>query len=237
MKVKYFLISVLLAMPMVGHAFDFKVTEAEFRSWDERCKKAFAASGSGRSSGYYPNFSAQQFREASRFGEEAGGAWHYCAGVILLQRASSKSGQGREGDLKRAISEMKFTVNKIRPDHQWYPEIHIDYARAHYLSGNKTDAFAILNRLIDSHSTHSLPYTAMAYYLKREKQLEQAIETLQKAPSLLLNESAELNYFLGWYLMEAGNVEEAVTYAKRAYELNYPAPALRQRLASKGHRW
>jgi tetratricopeptide (TPR) repeat protein len=179
----------------------------------------------------------QQYSEASKFGEAAGAAWHFCAGVIYLQRAGSTSGQEREGNLKRAVAEMRFTINKIEPHHPWYPEMHIDFARAHYTSGLKKEAFSILQRLITTHPTHSLPYTALAYYLKRENQLEQAIAVLQKAPELLLNESAELNYFLGWYLMEADDAEAAVSYAKRAYALNYPVPTLRQRLAAKGLSW
>ena len=57
------------------------------------------------------------------------------------------------------------------------------------------------------------------------------------APDTLLNGSAELNYFIGWYLMEAGKAENAVSYAQKAYQLNYPTPALRQRLAAKGYTW
>ncbi|WP_460861508.1 hypothetical protein [Rheinheimera gaetbuli] len=237
MKVKYFLITVIFALPMVGYAFDFTLSETEFKSWDARCKKAYAASGSGRSSGYYQGFSPQQFQDASRFGEEAGGAWHYCAGVIWLQRAASTFGQQREGNLKQAVSEIHFTYNKIKPQHHWYPEIHVNYAKALYLSNKKQEAFAVLQRLAGTHPANSLPYTALAYYLKQEKQLEQAISVLKQAPDLLLNESAELNYFLGWYLMEAGQLQDAVPYAQKAYLLNYPAPALRQRLAAKGYSW
>lgn len=237
MKVRYFLIPVIWLLPAVGHAFDFTLSETEFRSWDARCQKAYAASGVGRGSGYYQGFSQQQFHQASLFGEEAGGAWHYCAGIIWLQRAAGAVGQQREGNLKRAVAEIHFTYNSIKPEHQWYPEIHVNYAKALYLSNNKKDAFAVLQRLASTHPANSLPYTALAYYLKQEKQLEQAISTLKQAPDLLLNESAELNYFLGWYLMEAGQLQDAVPYAQKAYQLNYPAPALRQRLAAKGYSW
>lgn len=218
-------------------AFNFTPSEAEFRSWDERCKKAYSGVGAGRASGFFRNMTKPEKLEAFRFGEAAGAAWHYCAGVIYLQRSAVTAGQEREGNLKRAVAEMRFTINKIEPKHSWYPEMHIDFARAHYASGLKKDAFAILQRLVASHPTHSLPYTALAYYLKRENQLEQAISVLQKAPDILLNESAELNYFLGWYQMEADNIDAAVEYAKRAYALNYPVPTLRQRLAAKGYDW
>ena len=237
MKVKYLLLPLIGLLPMFGYAFDFTLSETEFRSWDARCKQAYAASGVGRGSGYYPGFSLQQFRQAGLFGEEAGGAWHYCAGLIWLQRAGSAIGQQREGHLKHAVAEIYFTYNKIKPEHQWYPEIHVNYAKALYLSDRKQEAFAVLKRLASSHPANSLPYTAMAYYLKKENQLQQAISTLKQAPDLLLNQSAELNYFLGWYLMEAGQLQEALPYAQKAYALNYPTPTLRQRLAAKGVSW
>lgn len=229
--------AICLFVALPAYAFNFTLSEAEFHTWDERCKKAFAGSGAGRSSGFYRYMSDQQRADAGRFGEEAGGAWHYCAGVIYLQRGAATVGQEREGNLKRAVAEMGFTVRKIKPAHSWYPDIHVNYARALYTNDQNDEAFAVLNRLITSHPTNSLAYTALAYYLKRENQLEKAIETLQRAPELLLNESAELNYFLGWYQMEADNIDAAVEYAKRAYALNYPVPTLRQRLAAKGYDW
>lgn len=237
MKVKYILVPIIALLPKLVYSFDFTPSETEFRSWDTRCKQAYAASGAGRSSGFYPRFSLQQFREASSFGEEAGGAWHYCAGLIWLQRSEGSFGLKREGYLKQAVAEMFFTYNKIQPNHLWYPEIHVNYAKALYLSNKKQEAFAVLKRLASSHPSNSLPYTALAYYLKKENQLQKAISTLKEAPRVLLEQSAELNYFLGWYLMDAGLTDEAVPYAQKAYALNYPAPALRNRLASKGFSW
>ena len=232
------LIGVLLVLTSFQiKAFNFTLTEREFSIWDERCKMAFAASGAGRRSGFYPNMTAERNKEVREFAEAAGGAWHYCAGLILLQRAYSATGKEREENLTRAGREIKFTVVRIPQENQWYPEIYVDYARAQYLNNNKIDAFITLQQLITTHPSHSLAYTALAYYLKKENKLDQAITTLQNAPELLKNESAELNYFLGWYLMEANDSKAALEYAKRAYALNYPVPTLRQRLAAKGLSW
>ncbi|MBU1556039.1 MAG: hypothetical protein KJ998_14700, partial [Gammaproteobacteria bacterium] len=214
-------------------AFEFSVTESEFNSWDKRCKTAYAGSIVGRNSRFFRDMTPQQSAEARKFGEAAGGAWHYCAGLILLQRAASTIGNERNSNLQSALLEIRFTYNKIKPEHPWYAEVHIDYAKALITSGDKRDGFAVLNRLIQTLPDNSLPYTALAFYLRRENKLEQAIECLQSAPELLKNDSAELNYFLGWYSMEAGNIGSAVDYAKRAYELNYPVQALKLRLAQQ----
>ncbi len=237
MKIKYYICVPLLTSPVVSHAFNFTLSQVEFNTWDDRCKKAFSASGAGRNSGYYPKLTPQQNAEVLRFAEDAGGAWHYCAGVIYLQRAKSSLGVEREGNLRGAISEMQFTARNIRLDHSWYPEIQIDLARAYFEAGDDKAGFATLQNLLKIHQNNSLAYTALAYYLKRKNQLQEAITTLQSAPVLLLQESAELNYFLGWYLMEAGNTDAALPYAKRAYELNYPVPTLRKRLAASGYSW
>ena len=218
-------------------AFNFALSEIEFSTWDMRCKIAFFASGVGESSGFYRNMAPIQKADVMRFGGEAGGAWHYCAGLIYLQRANNTSGKEREENLRRAAGEITYTAVRIPRNHQWYPEIYVDYARAKYLNDKKTEAFTILQQLITTHPTHSLAYTALAYYLKKENQLEQAISILQNVPEKLLTESAELNYFLGWYLMEANEYDAAVKHAKRAYDLNYPVPTLRQRLTSKGLNW
>ncbi len=234
---RLFLVAVGFFSAFQAFAFNFSLSELELNTLDERCKKILASSSAGRSSGFYRNMTPQQKADAKRFGEEAGGAWHYCAGLILLQRANNTMGKEREENLSRAAKEINFTAVRIPQNHKWYPEIYVNYARAQYLNDKKIEAFTTLQRLITTHPTHSLAYTALAYYLKQENQLEQAIAALQQAPELLLNESAELNYFLGWYLMEAEKTEAALAHAKRAYELDYPVPTLRQRLAEKGLSW
>lgn len=227
----------LLLFSSHGQAYNFTPTQSEFNGWDTRCKKAYSAISAGRLSGYFPKMSAAQSAEVSRFGEAAGGAWHYCAGVIYLQRAMLTSGQEREGNLKRAVGEMEFTARNIPESNSWYVEIQIDLARAYFEYNNLEKSFSLLSTLVKTHPNNSLPYTALAYFLKKNNQLTQAISVLQNASELLMNESAELNYFLGWYLMDADKTEAALAHAKRAYALNYPVPTLRQRLASKGLSW
>lgn len=227
-------IAAIALLSFKAQSFTFTLSEREFQMWDERCRLAYAASGSGRSSGFYRNMTPQDNERAREFGEKAGGAWHYCAGLILLQRAAVSTGNEREGNLKRAVSEIGFTARKINSEHAWYTEIQVDMAKAFYLNGEKSEAYRHLRSLIQSHPSNSLPYTALAYYLKQDDKLQEAIDVLRGAPELLQQQSAELNYFLGWYLADAGKLDDAVTYARRAYQLNYPVPALRQKLQRLG---
>ncbi|WP_372628092.1 hypothetical protein, partial [Arsukibacterium sp.] len=93
-------------------AFNFSLSESEFNTWDQRCKIAFYASVSGKNSGFYHNLPPIQKDDVRRFGQEAGGAWHYCAGVIYLQRAAASTGDERIHNLDKAEGEIRFTINR-----------------------------------------------------------------------------------------------------------------------------
>lgn len=212
----------------------FSPTPVEFQSWDARCKLAFTAAKPQGVPGVYEALSKTESAQALAFGEAAGGAWHYCMGLIYLSRAQSSIGRTRDGFLKRAVSEINFTARNIDSEHSWYTEIQVNMAKAYYLSGDKPQAIALLQSLIKNTPINSLPYSALAYYLKQNGQLNDAILTLQAAPLEVKQQSAELNYFLGWYLMEQGNLADAASYAAKAYELGYPVPTLKQRLQAAG---
>jgi len=47
--------------------------------------------------------------------------------------------------------------------------------------------------------------------------------------------SAEIQYNLGLVLLELGDIEEAQIAARKAYELGYPLPGLRNKLKRMGH--
>jgi tetratricopeptide (TPR) repeat protein len=228
------LCTLALILPTSAFAFDFTPTQSEFSTWDQRCKLAYSASGAGRRSGFYPNRSQAESSQAQAFAEAAGGAWHYCAGVVYLKRAEANFGNQREANLKRALSEMQFTARNINPENSWYPEIYIDLAKVHFEMGDKKAGFDTLRGLLKTHKNNSLSYTALAYYLKRNGDAKAALKVLKQAPENLQAESAELNYFLGWYSLDAGQADEAVQYATRAYQLGYPVPGLRNKLRAQG---
>jgi tetratricopeptide (TPR) repeat protein len=234
MKKSAFIYTAALILPTSVFGFDFTPTQAEFSTWDQRCKLAYSATGSARKSGLYPNQTKADSTKALAFAESAGGAWHYCAGVVYLKRAKASSGNLREASLKRALSEIQFTARNINKDHSWYPEIYIDMAKVHFEMGDKKAGFDTLRGLLKTHKNNSLSYTALAYYLKRNGDAKAALKVLKQAPENLQAESAELNYFLGWYSLDAGQADEAVQYATRAYQLGYPVPGLRNKLRAQG---
>ena len=223
----------LVVIPSV-YAFEFTPTQSEFNQWDARCKKAYSATGSGRKSGFYAKLSDEQNKSALAFAEAAGGAWHYCAGIIFLKRTQTTFGTERVSNLRRAVTEIQFTARNIDLNNSWYPEVQVDLAKAYMLSDDKKAGMDTLDKLLQSHSNSSLAYTAKAYYLKKDGKLDAAVVLMQQAPESVLNQSAELNYFLGWYLMEQGHIQRATDYAIKAYALGYPVPALKYKLQAKG---
>lgn len=234
MKKSALFCSLSLLLPTFVMGFDFTPTQAEFNTWDQRCKLAYSATGSARKSGLYNNLTKADSNQALAFAESAGGAWHYCAGVVYLKRAEASFGNSREASLKRALSEIQFTARNIKKDHSWYPEIYVDMAKVQFEMGDKKAGFDTLRNLLKTHKNNSLPYTALAYYLKKNGDAKAALMVLRQAPDNLLAESAELNYFLGWYLLDAGEADEAVPYATRAYQLGYPVQGLRNKLRMQG---
>jgi len=234
MKWSYVACLASLVFIPTGSAFEFTPTPSEFNQWDTRCKTAYSASGSGRKSGYFPRMSDEQNKYAREFGEAAGGAWHYCAGLIFLKRAQTSFGNERIGNLNRGLVEIKFTARNIDLNNSWYPEVQVDLAKAYILNDDKKAGMDTLDKLLQSHSNSSLAYTAKAYYLKKDGKLDAAVALLQQAPAPVLAQSAELNYFLGWYLMEQGHIQLATDYAIKAYALGYPVPTLKYKLQAKG---
>lgn len=236
MKKSVFIYTAALMLPTFAFGFNFTPTQTEFNLWDARCKLAYSATGSARKSGLYPNQSKADSSQALAFAESAGGAWHYCAGIVYLKRASTASGNAREANLKYALNEIQFTARNIKTDNSWYPEIQIDLAKVYFESGDKKAGFATLRALLKTHKQSSLSYTALAYYLKKDGDVKAALNVLKQAPAHVLAESAELNYFLGWYSLDVGQTDDAVQYATRAYQLGYPVQGLRNKLQALGRR-
>jgi tetratricopeptide (TPR) repeat protein len=70
-------------------------------------------------------------------------------------------------------------------------------------------------------------------HLLKTGQTEKATEQLKEAVSLQ-PENATINYNLGLLYMQRKNYEEARNYAKKAYELGFPLPGLKNQLMQAG---
>jgi tetratricopeptide (TPR) repeat protein len=71
-------------------------------------------------------------------------------------------------------------------------------------------------------------------YLHRIERYQQAAARYRQALEAR-PDAAEFHYNFGLLLTETGRYSEAQRHARRAYDLGYPLPGLRQRLADAGH--
>jgi hypothetical protein len=78
-------------------------------------------------------------------------------------------------------------------------------------------------------------YQGKAMYFRGRKKLPQAREALEAGIEALDGRSAELHYVLGLVLVELGDYPGATQHARTAYDMGYPLPGLRDRLARAGH--
>jgi Flp pilus assembly protein TadD len=70
-------------------------------------------------------------------------------------------------------------------------------------------------------------------HLLKTGQTDRATEQLKEAVSLQ-PDNATINYNLGLLYMQRKNYEEARAYAKKAYELGFPLPGLKNQLIQAG---
>jgi tetratricopeptide (TPR) repeat protein len=109
-------------------------------------------------------------------------------------------------------------------------------ARAKFLNGDTDEAFAILKRAIDAQPQRFEAYAAMASFYREQHNLDLALKTVNEANDATNGDSAEILYTLGLLNLEAGNVDAAVTCARKAYAMGYPLPGLATKLTKLG-RW
>ena len=62
-------------------------------------------------------------------------------------------------------------------------------------------------------------YTAKALMLNKQDKKQEAIDALEKAPQEIKGSSSELNYFLGTFYLDVGNLDKAREHADVAYRL------------------
>jgi hypothetical protein len=75
----------------------------------------------------------------------------------------------------------------------------------------------------------------MAVIYRDMKKLDQARDALLKGDTAVGGTSAEIQYTLGLIYFELDDKENALAYARKAYDKNYPLPGLQQKLKRAGY--
>ncbi len=231
----------LIAGPRPGLAYSFVPTQAEFLTWPDYCKVVYLRTNIGKgSSGFAELITADAFAAGTAalgsepFGD--GGVHHYCASILLLARARNEANrQQRDFLLSQAKSESQFTMARAVPDGEMYVQSATQIAMVQYEQGEVVQSLELLDELISSTRDNAQPYLAKFIIHFRRKEYALAYDTLMLADSAVDGASSEVHYNLGLVLVRMDRPEEAVHFAKLAYDKGYPLPGLMLQLRRRGY--
>ncbi len=99
--------------------------------------------------------------------------------------------------------------------------------------GSKYSVGCFFDRAIRYKPNDALVRMTFGNYLLKAGQADKATEQLQIAVDLQ-PENPTINYNLGLLYMQKKNYEQAKIYAKKAYELGFPLPGLKNQLIQAG---
>jgi tetratricopeptide (TPR) repeat protein len=89
-------------------------------------------------------------------------------------------------------------------------------------------------RALAIHDDDAVVLMLQGVYFHRLKQYDDAARSYQKAEAFAPN-AAELQYNMGLLEVDRHNYDAATKHAIKAYQLGYPMPGLRKKLAEAGH--
>lgn len=224
-----------LGLAVPSYAYNFKPTEAEFYTWDSRCKALYVSTSVGSLSRFKDLVSPHEVRKwrgsVNQKRNAQGGPWHYCAGLIHLKRAKvAINDQLRQKHYEAAYSEIKYTYARISENDPWSAEMAIKLAEASDGLGRAGEASRYLNHAIERFPQYASAYTGKSYFYWKKGQIKEAIEVLEEAKGKLKRPSSEIYYFLGLYYIDDNNLEKAKENAEKAYEMGYPLPGLQNKI-------
>jgi hypothetical protein len=219
-------------------AFDVVITESEYRVLSDNCKRFYSVTQVGRTLGFTYKFSPNEHKDVTIDAERAGGAWHYCAGLVYMSRAVVAGNTERKQAIyKSALNEMNFTARKITEEHRLYGEVQLNLAKLYYFLGDISASRKLLQQLMYKMPDYVPVKIELSRQFAKDGQLQPAIDTLLSVSPPIREKSADLNYALGLYLYKSGQFEQSYMYAKKAYTLKYPLPWLRTQLKKKGYKF
>ena len=226
--------------PRWAAAYQFDLSEIEFSNWPMYCQARYSSIAQVAQ---LHSFSANYSRALMEQAREQLGAetWervhHWCAGLTWLNRARMERGQKlREFQLSEAKAESLFTLVGLPPDSTIIPSIHVTLGLVCQEQDDFKCASENFEKAIAIRPAEASPYSALALLHRKHKQLSLARDVLTRGDTALGGKSAEIHYNLGLILLELGDADGAMGYAKKAYLEGFPLPGLKKKLVKIG-RW
>jgi tetratricopeptide (TPR) repeat protein len=217
--------------------WNFVPEPAEYAVWPEHCRVQYSYV-THSSNEYGPNYSQTDIAEwRDRIGEKTFiGIHHYCAALIYLNRIRFQADpQQRNFLLNNAIADAAFTYTRTDTQSVVFPNVAVVMAQTRFENKEPDAAVKILEQAIEAQPQRTEAYEALAAIYRKQRNTARALEVLERADTAVTGQSAEITYNLGLLQVEAGKLDAAVESARRAYELGYPLPGLRNKLQKLGH--
>lgn len=206
-----------------------EITLPEWDSWPRYCQLAGASNAEAR------GIRAPSGRVAPRpTGSEERriwqvGIWHYCTGLIKIQRAELGIYPVDPADfVKDAMKDLMYSYERISKSDPWASEMAVTVARGYRLQGNLEKASEHLEIARRLRPDYSKTYAVMSMLHFDRKDYDQAVEVLEEGNEATGGTSPELHYFLGLAYFKAHRYEEAKKQARIAEGLGYPLSGLKR---------
>ncbi|MAT52327.1 MAG: hypothetical protein CMK32_14210 [Porticoccaceae bacterium] len=218
------LLTATFFLALTAHAYNFRATDMEYMSSTEICKAALT--------GKTDNLELRQRYLLKRDHPWKAliwkvGGWHYCGGAIKVRRAKNMvKPHERESTLKDAISNTKYSYNRIDKSNPWAIDMAITMADAYKELGEWQKSIDVLDQISQYHTNNSkiLTMYGMVYYDRKD--FPKAMTRFEQASKAAGGSSAEIIYFMGLTAFKLGDIESAKRYAVKAKAMGYPLAGL-----------
>jgi tetratricopeptide (TPR) repeat protein len=233
-QIRLHLVLAAVCAANVAHAYNFYPTQAEWAVWPEFCKARYVTVPVGAASEYKDLVSPDLIATwTGILGSCWSGVHHYCAGIAKWSRA--KSGQKSDYALVDALSEFDYVRKWCPRENQFWSQNESYRAMTLAAKGQRGPAMVSIGEAISSHPSYDGSYIAKSMLLRDEGKLLEAHQALLDGEKATEGRSAELQYALGLSYFQRKEFEKARDAARKAYQLGYPLPGLRDRLKKSGY--
>ena len=221
----------LIGLANPALAYKIVITEEEFMTATDRCKKALASKlEPGQFKYHYQNTMSQSKEETKQIWKVGG--WHYCGGVVKLSRAKlAMSREERHRILNSAINDINYSFVQIDHKDPWAAEMATSLAEAYMELEEWQASFKILDNILTLQPTNSRALSMYGLVHYRKGNFGSALEYFEKANEVNTVPSAQITYFMGLAALKMGNLKQAQIHAEKAEQLGYPLSGLKRLLS------
>jgi tetratricopeptide (TPR) repeat protein len=226
-----------LLLSGASFAYSFKPTDKQWATWEPYCRAIYAHYG------FVKKRSSQVSKAEINKWQKALGSvtfshvHHACLGFIIAREAKSKPSE-REYRAKRAVNELTYTYERMpKNTSRLLAKIVQDLAEMQYLLGKPGESVKVLQEAIAYQPENMSVYMAKANYLKRRKDYDGALATLQYAEKKVKVKGKQYRILasISYAAIRAKKYDVAKEYARKAYAAGYKSKKLKKKLQAVGH--